>query len=67
MINRCEALSALLLPIKSTAWHYLQILGVAPRVSLYVISPRVRSLLASAVVLPCSPKLEDRGAASAPS
>lgn len=51
MINRYKAWSALLLPIKSTAWHYLQILGVAPRVSLYVISSYMRGLLTSVVVL----------------
>lgn len=59
MINRCKASSALLLPVKSTAWHHLQILGVAPRVSLQVISSHVRDLPTSATVLaPLSWKTE---------
>lgn len=51
MINRCKTSGALLLPIKGTAWHHLQILGVAPRVSRHVISSHVRDLPASATVL----------------
>lgn len=51
MINRYKAPNALLFPIKSTAWYYLQILGVAPRVSLHVISSHMRDLPTSATVL----------------